>query len=126
VDLDRLFDRSKIAGNLLVETSSDNVRKHFAFARRLGRNFRPNRSHFGVNSARFGILLFGSRYGFEQVAVVHRFRQKIDGARLHCADARWNVALPSHEYDRPMRPAGCQRLLQFDVPLGAKNPFRAE
>ena len=37
VDLDGLFDRTQFAGNLLVEPSRHDMRKHFAFARGQGR-----------------------------------------------------------------------------------------
>ena len=40
VELDGLFDRAEIVGNLLVEPPGDNVRKHFAFARGQGRDLR--------------------------------------------------------------------------------------
>ena len=42
VDLDGLFDRAKIAGNLLVEPPSDDMRKDFAFARGQGGKLRLN------------------------------------------------------------------------------------
>ncbi len=40
MDLDGLFDRTQIGGNLLVESSRDNVDKYFPLARGQGSEFR--------------------------------------------------------------------------------------
>ena len=72
-------------------------------------------ANLGLNLAGFGVQLLGPRYGPQQVLVAHRLGQEIDGARLHGAHARGNVALPGDENDRPVRPSGCQRLLQLEA-----------
>ena len=67
------------------------------------------------NLPRLGILLFGARDGRQQVLVADRLGQEIDGARLHGAHARRNVALAGDENDRPVRSLGRQRLLQLEA-----------
>src|SRR5262245_54638285 len=64
---------------------------------------------------RSSVLLFGTRYRHQQVSIADRLGQEIDGALLHGADTRRNVALPGDENDRPMRAPGGQRLLQFEA-----------
>ncbi len=113
VEFDGLLHRPKIVGDLLVEPPGDNVGQHLAFPRRQGRHPRFDLRQFGLNPPKPGILVLGSRYGPQQVRVAHRLGQEIDGACLHGAHARRNVALPGDENDRPTRPSGCQRLLQL-------------
>ena len=106
----------KIAGNLLVEPAGDHMREHFALARRQGRNLRLDHGQFGLNLARsLASCCFGSRNRLQQVPFAHRLGQEINGAGLHGAHARRNVALPGDENDRPLGASGCQRLLQLEA-----------
>src|SRR5262245_54634579 len=100
MELDGLFYRSKIIGNLLVEAPGDNMRKHFAFAPGQSCNLLFDRLQLGVYLTRANVALFRAGYRFEQVTIAHRFGQEIDGAALHRAHARWNIALASDENDR--------------------------
>src|SRR5215470_548256 len=108
MDFDGLFNRPEVASNLLVEPPSDDMREHFAFARGQGCYPGLNCSQLGVNLARPGILLFGSRYGPEQVLVAHRLGQEINRARSHGAHTRRDVSFSSNEDDWPRYPFGCQ------------------
>src|SRR5262245_6343420 len=112
MNLDGLFNRPEVASNLLVDPSSHAMCKLFACSWSQGCNLSLDRSQFGVNLARLGILLFGSRYSPEQVLLAHRLGQEINSARPHGAHTRWDVALSRDEDDRPMKPFGCQRMLQ--------------
>src|SRR5258708_5645968 len=115
MDLDRLFDRAPIAGNLLVEPPRDNVRKYFPLARGQGAEFRLDRLQFGETLAVLRLTFFGTPYGFEQISVLRGFREKIYGACLHGAHTRGNVTFAGYENDRPMRAPGGQRLLEFEA-----------
>src|SRR5258706_15229363 len=115
MDLDRLFDRAQIAGNLLVEPPRDNVRKYFPLARGQGAEFRLDRFQFRETLTGLCLTAFGTPYGFEQISVLRGFREKIYGARLHSAHTRGNVTFAGNENDRPMRASGGQRLLEFEA-----------
>src|SRR6476619_6432578 len=69
MDLDRLFDRAQISGNLLVEPPRDNVRKHFPLARGQGPEFRLDRFQFRETLTSLCLTAFGTQYGFEQISV---------------------------------------------------------
>src|SRR5258708_16597689 len=115
MDLDGLFDRTQIGGNLLFESSRDNVDKYFPLARGQGSEFRLDYFQFGETPTSLSVTFFGTPYGFEQISVLRGFREEIYGACLHGAHTRGNVTFAGNENDRPMRASGGHRLLAFEA-----------
>ena len=87
VDLDGLFDRTQIAGNLLVEPSRHDMRKTLRVRAGSGSDLRLHRFHLGMKPTRHSVPGFSTGYRFEQILVLHGFGQEIDRAGFHGAHA---------------------------------------
>ncbi len=104
VDFDSLFRRARLTSHLLVQSAFDDQREHFPLALREAVNAAVD--GFDLDAAR-ACLRRAPQRGFDraqQIAVAHRLDQEVRRARLHCAHAGRDIAVPGEEDDR-QRPA---------------------
>src|SRR5262245_40475663 len=65
-----------------------------------------------MKQSELGIASFGPLDRVQKILFSHRFGQEIQGAGLHGAHARRNIALTGDKYDRSVRTSVGKRLLE--------------
>src|SRR5262245_52187884 len=115
MDLDGLFHCPELMRDLLVQPAGNHVREYLALARRERRQPLAQHGELAMMAARRRIPVCRARHRSEQLPVVERLGQEVDGACLHGAHARRNVADAGDEDDRPVDAAARQRRLQLEA-----------
>jgi hypothetical protein len=88
MDLHGLLDSAEIAGDLFVQSPSDDVFEHFALAPCEGGQALSDFDEFGLLSPKNAVFLNRHANGGKQVFIVHGLGKEIDSAVFHRLYAR--------------------------------------
>src|SRR5262249_33814495 len=100
VDLDRLLRGAELRRDLLVQHPAHDERHHLALARRQRRDVLLDDRALGGLPARGAILDDRALGRVQQIVIVERLREEVDGAALHGARRDRHVAVAADEDDR--------------------------
>ena len=126
MDLDRLLARTKLAGYLFVQETSDYEREDLP----LSRCQRVPTAHQITNltalAPRLGVTFDGTADRREQMVVVERFFEEVDRTRFHGTDTGGHVAVAGDEDDREIVSCLRQLVLQIEPSQSGESNIEHE